>query len=289
MKHIFIVNNVTASDKILKVIPNIEKICKEENIDYEIRYSTIENNVDKQTSDLKDKEYIVFGVGGDGTVNLILNEIIGTKNMIGILPVGSGNDFYKILNKTDKLHIGVDIGKVNNKYFINTACFGIDAEIAANTPLMKKYRIPGSQLYNASILYTFFKYKNKQLHFYNNSIDEHGKYATLAICNGEYYGGGYHIAPKAKIDDGSFDIYYAGDLKKRKLPSLILKLRKGVHEESGLVKRMEDNKLTVESPNEIACNIDGETIRSDKFVVELISKGITVYNNKELINKFLNE
>lgn len=287
MKYIFIVNNTAYNKRILEVAENIEKVCKEENIDYEMRYSTKENNIDSQVTDLKDTEHIVFGVGGDGTVNLLLNRIYGTKNILGIIPVGSGNDFYKILSKSNSTYTKVDIGRVNNNYFINTACFGIDAEVAANTEIMKQWKIPTSQLYNASILYTFFKYKNRDLHFYNDTINETGKFATLAVCNGEYYGGGYHIAPKAKFDDGLFDIYFAGNLKKIKIPNLILKLKKGIHEETGLVKRIQGNKITVDSPIEIACNIDGETIKGNKFEIELIKEGITVYNNKELVNRFI--
>lgn len=288
MKHIFVVNNISKNNRLNDVLDRIEEVCKNEQIDYEVRHSTKEANIDVQLADQKDKENIIFGVGGDGTVNLILNEIVGTKNILGILPVGSGNDFYKALSKYEELYIDSDIGKINDKYFMNTACFGIDAEVAANTEVTKKWKIPTSQIYNASILYTFSRYKNKELRFYNSNINKEGKFATIAICNGEYYGGGYHIAPKSKINDGLFDIYYAGDLKKMKLPSLIMKLKNGNHEETGFVTRFQDNKITIESPNIIACNIDGETLKSDKFEIELIKGGIKIYNNKELVNSFLN-
>lgn len=289
MKHVFIVNTVTEKERMKKVARKIEKVCTEGNLDYEIRYSTKEKNVDIHLSDLKDKEYIIFAVGGDGTLNLVLNEIMYTKNILGLIPVGSGNDFYKVISQSNKIYTKVDVGKINDRYFINTACFGIDAEVGANISIMKKWKIPTSQVYNVSVLYTFLKYKNKDLHFCTDNINEKGKFATLAICNGQYYGGGYHIAPKAKIDDGLFDIYYAGNLKKVKFPGLILKLKKGLHENLDIVKKIQTTQMNVKSPTEIVCNIDGETIENNEFKIELIKDGITIYYDKELVNKILGE
>lgn len=227
--------------------------------------------------------------GGDGTLNRILNNIIGTKNIIGIIPLGTGNDFsrsIKIQNK--KTFEKVDIAKINNKYFINIACFGIDADIGNNKKIIKSKLIPKSQKYNISIFYTFLKFKNKKMKFKSKEKNEKGKFVTIAIANGMYYGGGYLIAPNSKYNDGLLDIYYVKDLKKIQIPPIILKLKKGTHIHSKHVSHFKTNKITLEFEENTICNIDGEELESKKFTIELVSKAITIYNNKELTDKILN-
>ena len=58
-----------------------------------------------------------------------------------------------------------DVAQINDKYFINIACFGIDADVGNNTKIIKNKLIPIKQRYNASLIYTFFKYKNKEAEF----------------------------------------------------------------------------------------------------------------------------
>ena len=89
--------------------------------------------------------------------------VIDTKNMLGVIPGGSGNDFYKMLDGSYKLYQECDIGKVNSEYFINTFSIGIDADICDNLIVMRRKNIPASQIYNASLVYTFLKYKDKPL------------------------------------------------------------------------------------------------------------------------------
>ena len=225
--------------------------------------------------------------GGDGTVNRVLNAIINTKNYLGVIPVGTGNDFYKVLDQSGEIYTKVDVGKINEKYFINTACVGIDADVANNSKFIRSKLIPIKQRYNASVIYTFFKYKNKSLELSCEGHEKDGKFTTIAICNGRYYGSGYNIAPTSKYDDGLFDVYYAYNLKKRLLPSLILKMKKGEHEDSPYITKIQTNEIHIESKETIVCNIDGEEIKDNVFNIRLLPKAITIYFNKELIDKIL--
>jgi len=191
------------------------------------------------------------------------------------------------MQETKETTLIIDVGKVNNRFFINTACIGIDADVAGNVPLMKRRKVPVSQVYNASLLYTFFIYKFKELSVRFNNINKKGKYTIVTACNGRYYGNGYKIAPNAKINDGLFDIYFADEIKKRKIPGLVVKLRKGTHGESKYVHKEEADSITIESEKRIKCNIDGESIKGKVFNITLEKSAVTLYNNVELIKKFL--
>ena len=153
---------------------------------------------------------------------------MGSQNYLGVIPVGTGNDFYKSISKQNtKLYEKVDVAQINDKYFINIACFGIDADVGNNTKIIKNKLIPIKQRYNASLIYTFFKYKNKEAEFISKEEEQQGKFTTIVIANGMYYGGGFQIAPNSKYNDGLLDVYYAKDLKKYELLGLVLKIKKG--------------------------------------------------------------
>lgn len=286
MKHIFIVNPISGKGKTLKAVDRIKKVCEEENLDYEIYFTEYPKDATKIARKYRFTKNTIYSVGGDGTLNEVLNGIVGTKNLLGVIPAGSGNDFYKTLSKIDEEYPVIDIGKVNDRYFINIISIGIDAEVANNVSLMKKRKVPTNQIYNASLIYTFFKYKYKDIEL---SIDEKeqkkGKCTILTICNGQVYGGGYKIAPSAKLTDGYFDVYYVEKVNKPQLPSLINMLKQGIHEKHNKVHKSQATKIKFKCDKELVCNIDGEIMTAKKFNVKIIPNAITIYNNKELIKK----
>lgn len=287
MKHVFIVNPLAGGGKSLKILKKIEKVCTEKNIDYTIRLTKAPKDATKIAREYENLQCIIYSVGGDGTMNEVLNGIVGSKNLFGILPAGSGNDFHRLLMAMDEISPTIDIGKINDRYFINIACIGIDADVANNVNIMKKTKIPPSQIYNISILYTFFKYKYKNLEFNLNNSKIKDKFTLLAICNGKYYGGGYKIAPNAELSDGLFDIYFAKKISKLRIPSLFLKLIKGSHEKSPIVHKGKSDSLIIKTDEDIVCNVDGEQLIARKFKVQIIQNAITLYNNKELTEEFL--
>lgn len=287
MKYIFIVNPESAKGNAMKIIGNIEKVCKQEHIEYEVCYTLAQGDATRLAQSYKDEENIIYAVGGDGTLSEVLNGVVGAKNKIGIIPAGSGNDFYRTVKELGKTEIESDVGVVNGKYFLNIACVGIDAEVANNVPLMKKKNIKVKNLYTASILYTFTHFKFKQIHFKSQEKDEKGNFTILSICNGRYYGGGYNISPKASLEDNYFDVYYINKLRLPSIINLLLKLKKGKLEQDKRTNHFKTNNITVTSEEPIRFNVDGETIENTKFEIKIIPKAIKIYHNVELESKFL--
>lgn len=287
MKYIFIVNPESAKGNAMKIIGNIEKVCKQEHIEYEVCYTLAQGDATRLAQSYKDEENIIYAVGGDGTLSEVLNGVVGTNNKIGIIPAGSGNDFYRTVKELGRTEIESDVGVINRKYFLNIACVGIDAEVANNVPLMKKKNVKVKNLYTASILYTFTHFKFKQIHFKSKEKDEKGNFTILSICNGRYYGGGYNISPKASLEDNYFDVYYINKLRLPSIINLLLKLKKGKLEQDKRTNHFKTNNITVTSEEPIRFNVDGETIENTKFEIKIIPKAIKIYHNAELESKFL--
>ena len=287
MKYIFIVNEIAGRGKSQKIVPNIEKACKNRNIEFEIRYITKEKSGYDIALEYKDQENVIYVVGGDGTLTITLPALIGTKNKLGVIPAGSGNDTYRTIKNMENKETQIDIGKINDTYFINVACTGIDAEVANNIDKLRNTIIPTSQLYNASIIYTFVKFKHKKVKLKTNVKNIEEKYTILSICNGAYYGGGFNIAPKSLLTDGLLDIYYAEEMSKIKMIPLILKLKKGNHEGKRRVHKFRTNHVELEFKEDVTFNVDGEKLTDKKFVIDVIPNSITLFNDNDFVEEIM--
>ena len=287
MKYIFIVNPGAGKGKCQSLIPKIEEECQKRNRDFEIRYISKEKSGYDIAMEYKDEENVIYVVGGDGTLSITLPAFVGTKNKLGIIPAGSGNDTYRTIKSMEDGEALIDIGKVNDRYFVNVACTGIDAEVGNNIEKFRGTIIPTSQLYNVSIFYTFATFKCKKIKINTSVKNIEDRYTILSICNGSYYGGGFKIAPKSRLTDGLLDIYYAEKMSKFKMIPLILKLKNGKHEGKRRIHKFRTNHVELELEEEIAFNVDGEKMVDKKFIIDVLPKAIILYNDKEFVDEIM--
>ena len=285
MKYIFIINAIAGRGRYKKILPNIERICKERDIEYEIRYISEEKDGSQIALEYKDEENVIYVVGGDGTITKSIAGIVGTKNKLGVIPSGSGNDTYRTIKMLPKGETKIDLAKINDTYFINVACTGVDAEVANNLDKLKETKIPTSQLYNASIIYTFVKFKHKRMKLHTSIKDIDSKYTILSICNGAYYGGGFNIAPKAELTDGLLDIYYGEKMSKIEMIPLLLKMKKGKHEGKRKIHKFRTDHVEIDFEEEITFNVDGEKVTNNHFTIDILPKVLNVYNDDEFVQR----
>lgn len=284
MKYIFVINSFTLRDEINEVIHRIKDFCVRKNMEFEVEINNEDNSTEDIVRKYKKCGYTIVAVGGDGMINRVLNALVGTNNTLGFIPCGTGNDFYRsALKEIKKETEECDVIKINDRYFINVACFGIDADVANNKGLIKSKIIPKSQRYNVSVINSFLKYEPRHFILKMNNEEIEGDFATVAVCNGGYYGSGYNISPNFKLNNGLIDVYAVENDNKFNIMKMILSMKKGKHEKYKKVHKFQTNKLTLIANNEINSNIDGEELESKKFNIEVKGK-IKIYMNKELIN-----
>ena len=286
MRYVFLVNSFSLKDKTLDMIKKVDEVCKKRKMDYIIETNSLEQSTEDILEKYKNTENVIMALGGDGIINRVVNGIANTKNVLGFIPLGTGNDFYKT-NRED-LETGVnklDLVKINDKYFINIACFGIDADIANESDIIHSKLIPKSQRYNAGILYHFFKYKARKFEIDINGEVFTNRYTTVAVCNAKYYGGGYKIGTYSSLTDGLVDVYMAEKMNKISMARLILGMKSGKHEKSKKLKKVSTNKLIIKSDKDVTCNIDGEELTAKEFNIEVLPLGIEVYYDQELIDE----
>ena len=289
MKYIFILNSMAGRGKSIELKNKIEDECRNENIEYEIRYITKEISGADIASEYKDEENVIYVVGGDGSITKTLAGIVGTKNKLGIIPAGSGNDTYRSVKNLPQGDTSIDIAKINGIYFINVACAGIDAEVGNNVENFKGTVIPKSQIYNASIVYTFANFRFKKMRFKTKVKNINEEFTILSVCNGGYYGGGFNIAPKSKLTDGLLDIYFGEKMSKLVMIPMLLKLKSGKHEGKRRIHKFRTNHVEIELDENITFNVDGEKLTDKKFIIDVLPKEITVFNDQNFVKKIMGE
>lgn len=291
MQHIFIVNPTSAKGKPIVVAQVIKECCDQKKLDYQIFYTTRPKEATEIAQKFsQERDHVIYSVGGDGTLFEVINGMMPeNKALLSVVPAGSGNDFYRTIQDQKEPFWSVDVGQMNEYYFLNSASVGLDAEVVNNITKMKQLHIPPSMIYKASILYSYFKYQPYEITMFSKDISRTNKITIFAVCNGKYYGGGFPIAPKAKIDDGKFDIYEVDQLSKLQIPSMLSKLTKGTHESASCVHHDQKDSIVLKSNQELVCNLDGEAIRDNTFDFKMAPQKITLYEGHPAVKKLIKE
>lgn len=293
MDHLFIINPVAGHGKPLKLIPEIKKIFSFRNDNYKIEITERPGHATEIAKDYTSKKkYRVYSIGGDGTLNEVLNGVVNSGSSLAVIPAGNGNDFsrnfnldlnvtskrygYEILNRTvNGKEEPVDIVKINNRYFINISSVGLDAEVANTTNKLKKTGLlRGSFAYLVGIFATLLKFNSHILKVTIDGQTFEKESLLLAVANGKYYGGGIQPAPDACINDGFLDICFVKKMSVLKIIRLLPLYIKGQHGGLEEVTFYKGKKIEVQNAREMALNIDGEIIMTKEAVYEIIPKGI---------------
>ena len=269
MKKIFIVNAKAGNGK-AKEIANYLK-----NLSYSnIIYTDNKQETNEVANYYKNDDCVIYSVGGDGTLNDVVNGLALGNAYLGIIPCGSGNDFIRNIDLSTNI---INLGQVNERYFINIVSFGIDAEVANKVNLLNQ-KSKSKFVYPKGILLTFPSFKPVELTVNNDNK----KITILAICNGSYYGNGIKIAPSANICDDKFDLYLVEKVNKLKMLYLFSKLLKGNHDKCAKVQKSYVTNLVINSHNSIICNIDGEIIQDSNFKISLQKEKIKYYQEDDI-------
>lgn len=240
----------------------------------------------------------VIVVGGDGVVHETVCGLMTLepkdRPILGVIPVGSGDDFARSLKMTSNYKKAVkqimnsninkvDIGKCNDEYFAETLSFGLDAGIAIDTMhARKKSREKGFKLYfkcgvnRIKNHFEFFKFSA----VLDNERKLKGRSLIFAIQNGKTYGGSFKITPKASLDDGVFDICYSvGELSRKVALPLFARAAKGKHTSSKHIAFDRASTIEIKLDRIVPAQVDGEELFGAKFTIEVIPMALRVYNS----------
>ena len=234
---------------------------------------------------------IIIAVGGDGTLNEVLNGIMlseKTKTTIGHFPLGTANDFSKTLGIEKNLEqflgalktnntILIDVGKIkcnnSDSYFLNIADAGLGGFVANKLNKSKK-KLGGKITYFKVILTGILSFKKPQVEIQFNDTVYKGKLMSLAICNGKSFGNGLIISPNAKVNDGLFNITLLGDVSVWDYFRNLKNLKKGVLLKHPNIHYYSSDKIQINSKDLCEIEADGEYVGKGEACFEIIPKSL---------------
>ena len=287
LSYLFIINPVAGKRKDNTMITMINEVMSKYNCTYEIKITEKVGDAKLFAKEARNKAFsTIVSVGGDGTLHEVVNGMAGGPQKLGIIPAGTGNDFARVLNIPFDLREAIevlvkgsstliDVGKLNDEYFINFCSIGLDALIAQEANKIKKY-FSSTYAYIIGVIKGLIGFRSLKVDLVidGNRYQEH--MMLMAVCNGAYYGGGMKIAPQADFSDGEFDICIVSKMSKIKLLFLFPTIFKGNHLKYKEVKMYRGKEVQLFSTETMNVNADGEIIKNRPIQFEIINKGIEV-------------
>lgn len=226
---------------------------------------------------------LIVAVGGDGTINECVNGIMKAQSQcaLSVLPAGTGNDFVRSFafpNSPELLakalqnpqFVTVDTGLIeytdSSEYFINISDAGLGPTVIKRM-MREPSWYPAGLKFNSAIIKTLPGYKRPVLKCKGENFEWQGEALVIAVANGKYFASGLGVAPMAKLDDGQFQIFIAGDISIMDYVRNIPKLKKaqiidhpGLHyftspwlEISGDSSMEKDGELGKDLPCKVSC------------------------------------
>jgi len=283
----FIVNPAAARGKAVRMAEKVKNICDDRKMDYQLVYTEKSGDATKLAADSRDQFDCIVAVGGDGTINEIVNGLMGGQSILGIIPVGSGNDFARALKIPLKVKDAVDlllamktrsidIGKAGDRYFQNGLGIGFDSWVVEET--LKVHKLRGTAIYLYSVLKTIYSYKPPIVNLQYNDVNREEKFYMITVGNGISLGGGFKLTPNAILDDGLFDLNIIRDLRKWEVFQNLLSVFAGKHIYLEQVTTDRTDQLTVHSDDGFAAHVDGEllSLNLKSLDVKLLPKALKV-------------
>lgn len=229
-------------------------------------------------------------VGGDGTFNTLVNGVCSHPNpefspILGVLPNGTGNDFYRsaaypknfdFLGQIQSSNFETfDIGMVRTeteaRYFANIADIGFGGAVVLQLQNFRK-RFGPNFSYGLAIIKTFLQYKRPQVQIHSAHFQYEGELLLAAFCNGSIFGDGLYIHPGAKISDGKLKLTLLGKVSLFDYLKNVIKVKRGQQ-----IKHPEAHYLEVSFPVQLKCDsqrlhaeTDGEYIGGQNFEISLL-------------------
>jgi len=278
-----IVNPVAGAYSTRRKWPRISKLLRHVGLSFDYEYTEgVGHAIELARAAASDGYRYLVAVGGDGTVNEVANGILHSTNsadtILGIVSTGTGSDFVRSVGiprdytracsfLTSSRRSLIDVGVVEyrskgqslRRFFVNAAGVGFDAAVVEATERLPKY-FGGTIPYLVGLARTLFGYKNKAVVLGVDSKVEAKRILSVIVANGDYFGGGMHIAPEASLNDNLLDVVVIGDIGKFELLKALPTVYNGTHVTHPKVRMEKAAQITIESSERILVHADGELL-----------------------------
>lgn len=282
-----IINPIAGGGRAKSLLPKIKAFFQRAGVDYDIYLTRKpEDAIEAASAAACDGYEVIVAVGGDGTVNEVLNGIAGTDTILAALHGGKGNDFATAVNMPRNIEEAcqallrvktksIDLGKVMDRFFINSVGVGFDAAVAQRVNRGVR-PLSGVSAYTYAFFRTLSAYEPVEMEIDLGNGPVQGRPLLVAVGIGQAYGGGMKILPDAVQDDGLFDVCIMETMNRFSLVYHFPKVFNGTLkniEQAGM-HRASEVKLTLSEPRPL--HLEGEVLIGDNLHFTLEHRGMKV-------------
>jgi diacylglycerol kinase (ATP) len=280
-----------------KSLPDVEAAMRERGLDYEIRKTEHRGHAIEIARDVvTNGGRFVVAMGGDGTVHEVVNGMLENDTAInpdavfGVVAAGTGSDFIKTFGmpaapRDAVRHLDggesflIDIGKVTYmqdgaevvRYFPNIAEVGLGAATVARAEKLPRWL--GPTVYLVAFWLTMRKHKAARVSVDVVDRTYEGLMNNMVVANGQFFGGGMKIAPKAAPTDGLLDIQVE-HARKREAIAMMPKVFKGQHVPHPDIEEYKRVRCSITSDRPLPIEADGELLGTTPATFEVISEAL---------------
>lgn len=276
-----IVNPAAGAGRTAKIWPQISSWLNKVGLSFEHEITESPGHAIELAKSAVERGYeLVVSVGGDGTINEIVNGLYESGSikdvMLGIISAGTGSDYIRSLGlpchfkeacqrliNPRKLVVDVGVaeyagnGRKAKRLFVNFAGLGFDAEVVKATT--RRFKALGSKpSYLAGLLTTFLLYRGREVSLRVDGKTEDRKVCTVLVSNGKYGGGSMLVAPHADPADGFLDVLIIDELSKPDLFWSLPRIYRGTHLTHPKVSLKKARDIYIQSVQQTSLQADGE-------------------------------
>lgn len=284
---LIVINPAAGKSSYEKRLVFLEEKLKEARIDY-MQFFTEHGDSGNLKSIIETNPFIdeIFVMGGDGTLNYVVNEIQGMNIPISIVSNGTGNDSVKsihgVLDFDQQVDIAIhgivrkfDLGRCDERYFVNGVGIGFDGEVVKE--MVERGDKQGSHIdYLLTVLRIVAGFKEQKLQFSMDGQSFEKKILLMTISNGTTFGGGFIINPFAKTNDGLLDVCIINEISSIKRFWHLPKLKTGTHHKMKQSEFHLASELKIEKSDKLVAHLDGEYIGHPPFKISVEKEALLV-------------
>ncbi len=243
----------------------------------------------------------VFVVGGDGTINEVVNGLAGSQVAMGVLPGGTGNTWarglglprrspmhwQRLRDSVEALLRGstrkVDLGRINDRYFLQWAGLGLDADVAyAMEPRSRGQKRLGAAAYVVAGLATAFHMVGTRTRIHIDDDRIYRRCILVVISNSRLYGGGVLMTSGARLDDGLLDVnVFAGTGFGSALRTFGAVIT-GLHVWDRRYSHYQGHSIRIESDTPMSVHVDGEPFDKTPIECQVVPRALSVILPKQV-------
>jgi diacylglycerol kinase (ATP) len=281
-----IVNPVSGKGKGAVIAERVSRSLTDYGLAHEIAYSpSPEGPAELARAAVRDRYALVVAIGGDGLVNQVASELVGSEVVLGVVPAGVGNDFARgvgiPLNWAQACAViargsvrQLDVGKVNARYFFSVAVMGFAAEVNRRANRFRRCRI--GALYTVMTIATVVREKPTFFTLWYDGCERQCYSWMIAVANTWSCARGMVLVPGARPDDGLLDTCIVNGMGRMELLYTFPRVFLGRHVYHTGVETLRCREITVSGAKPSDLYADGERMGSLPAVLRVVPKALKV-------------